>query len=91
MDIDTRFEGRKFSSQQHIGPMSFDLHFGAEASYQNIVFLQGGYDMGRFTAGAGIQLPRLRFDAAFLNHFDLGDTYRISLTLALEEEKFRRK
>ena len=90
-DIDTRFEGRKFSAQQNIGPVSFDLHSGVEASYRNVVFLRGGYDIGHFAAGAGIQLPRLRFDAAFLNHQDLGDTYRIALTLSLEEDKFKRK
>lgn len=90
-DIDTRFEGRKFAAQQHVGPVSFDLHTGIETSYRNIVFLRVGYDIGHFAAGAGIQLPRLRFDAAFLNHQDLGDTYRIALTLSLEEDKFKRK
>jgi hypothetical protein len=90
-DIDTRFEGRKFAAQQNIGPVSFDLHTGVEASYRNVVFLRTGYDIGHFAAGAGIQLPRLRFDAAFLNHQDLGDTYRIALTLSLEEDKFKRK
>ena len=90
-DIDTRFEGRKFAAQQHIGSLSLDSHFGLETAYRNVIFLRVGSDIGQFAAGAGIQLPKLRFDAAFLSHQDLGDTYRIALTLLLEEEKFRRK
>lgn len=91
LDADVRFEGRKFASQAHLGAISLDFHAGIEAVYRNVAFLRLGSDVGRFTAGAGIQLPRLRFDAAFLNHQDLGNTYRISATLTLEEEKFRRK
>ncbi len=90
VDIDTRFEGRKFASQAHIGGVSLDSHYGVEIAYRQVVFLRAGSDVGHFTAGAGIQLPRLRFDAAFLSHKVLGDTYRISVTIAIEEEKFRR-
>ena len=90
-DVDTRFEGRKFAAQQNIGPVSMDLHAGLEAGYRNVIFLRAGYDIGHFAAGAGIQLPRLRFDAAFLSHQDLGNTYRISLTLSLEEDKYKRE
>ncbi len=91
VDFDTRFENRRFSSQFNIGPVSFDSHFGLEMVYRKVAYLRFGADIGRLTAGAGIQLPKLRFDAAFLSHRDLGDTYRISATLSLEEEKFRRK
>ena len=91
MDMDTRFEGREFAAQQHIGSISFDSHFGLETAYRNVIFLRIGADIGQFAAGAGIQLPKLRFDAAFLSHQDLGDTYRIAMTVSLEEEKFRRK
>ena len=90
-DIDTRFEGRKFAAQQHFGSISLDSHFGLETAYRNVIFLRIGSDIGQFSAGAGIQLPKLRFDAAFLSHQDLGDTYRIAMTVSLEEEKFRRK
>ena len=89
-DLDVRGEGRKFASQFHVGGISFDSHAGVELVYRKVAFLRFGADLGRLTAGAGVQLPKLRFDAAYLSHQDLGDTYRISATLSLEEPKFRR-
>lgn len=91
LDVDTRFEGREFASQINLGGVSFDSHFGFEAAYRDLVFVRAGSDIGQLVAGAGIQLPRLRFDAAFLNHQDLGDTYRISATLSFEKEKDKQK
>ena len=90
-DMDIRFENRRISAQYNLGSVSFDLHFGAEYRLKNLLAFRLGLDTGRFTAGAGIKLPRLNVDYAFLSHQDLGDTHRISVILTLEEEKFKRK
>jgi len=90
-DIDFRFEGRKFSSQAHIGDISLDFHIGAEIFIKKVVALRVGTDTGYLSAGAGLQLPRLAADYAFLSHDDLGKTHRVSLRISIEEEKFARK
>ncbi|MBN2410896.1 PorV/PorQ family protein [candidate division KSB1 bacterium] len=91
-DTDLRFEGRKYSAQMNIGPMSADPRVGAELLVRNVVALRVGRDdIGSLTAGAGIKLPRLDLDYAFLSHDELDTTHRISLRLRLEEEKFFRK
>ncbi|MBN1541887.1 PorV/PorQ family protein [candidate division KSB1 bacterium] len=90
-DIDTRFEGRKIASQAHVAPVSFDFHLGAELLIKNVVALRLGNDVGHLTAGAGIRLPRLDVDYAFLSHDHLDSTHRISVRLRLEEERFGRR
>jgi hypothetical protein len=90
IDFETRFEGRDYSAQFAAGGLvSLDTHLGWE--YQRDVFaLRLGSDVGRFAAGAGISLPKLQIDYAFLSHSDLGDTHRISARLTIEESKYRR-
>jgi hypothetical protein len=90
-DTDIRFEGRDFSAQWNAGTMSLDFHLGAELLLKNVIALRVGSDVGNLTAGAGLRLPRLDFDYAFLSHDDLGVTHRVSLRLRIEEEKFARK
>lgn len=91
VDIDVRFENRRYAAQSHLGPTSFDFHIGAEYRFRQMLAMRAGWDIGHFTAGIGIKLPRLNVDYAFLSHQDLGNTHRISLILTLEEQKFRRK
>lgn len=97
IDLDIRFENRKYASQFNIGPVSFDPHFGVEYSYKNVVAVRGGYnDVKQFTIGAGIKLPKLNIDYSFarFNYSEeerLDDTHRISVTLTLEDPKFIRK
>ncbi|MGH7599569.1 MAG: PorV/PorQ family protein [bacterium] len=89
LDLEMRFEGRDYAAQFGAGPMSFDTHFGWE--YQReLLALRFGSDVGQFTVGAGIGLPKLQIDYAFLSHGDLGDTHRISARLVIEEAKYRR-
>ncbi len=89
LDFEVRFEGRDYAAQLAAGPASFDTHLGWE--YQHDVFaLRFGSDVGRFAAGAGISLPKLQIDYAFLSHSDLGDTHRISARLSIEDAKYRR-
>jgi hypothetical protein len=89
IDFEVRFEGRDFASQFSAGPASFDTHLGWEYKRDAIAFCVGS-DVGNFAAGAGISLPKLQIDYAFLSHSDLGDTHRISARLSIEEAKYRR-
>jgi hypothetical protein len=89
LDLEIRFEGRDYAAQFGAGPVSFDTHLGWE--YQReLLALRFGSDVGQFTVGAGIGLPKLQFDYAFLSHGDLGDTHRISARLVIDEAKYRR-
>lgn len=91
-DADIRFEGRETASQFSAGPMSFDVRLGGEISFYNIIALRVGRDdLGYFTAGAGISLPRLDVDYAFMQHTELQETHRISLRIRVEEKRFQRR
>jgi len=91
-DVDTRFEGREESAQFSAGAMSFDVRVGGEIFFHNVIALRVGRDeIGNLTAGAGIVLPRLDVDYAFMQHSVLKNTHRISLRIRLEEKRFARK
>ena len=94
LDVDVRFENRKYSSNAHLGSMSFDFHGGLEFDFKNIVALRAGYsDIGSLNFGAGIHLPKFDIDYSFAK-FDkddqLGNTHRISLTFTLQADQFKR-
>ncbi|MFI5264637.1 MAG: PorV/PorQ family protein [Candidatus Kapaibacterium sp.] len=95
IDADIRFENLGSISEVHIGPMSSDFHFGLEYQFKQLIAIRAGYnDVKMFTIGAGVRLPRLSIDYAFqsFNGQDqLGNTHRISFTLSLEQEKWKRK
>ncbi|MBI1937552.1 MAG: PorV/PorQ family protein [Ignavibacteriales bacterium] len=96
VDLDIRFENRKYASMFNIGPVSFDAHTGFEYNYKNIFAVRAGYnDVKQFTVGAGIYLPKLTIDYSFARVAQseserLPDSHRISLMLTLEEPKFLR-
>ena len=91
-DADVMFEGRDFASQVSFGEVSMDFHVGGELNIRNVVALRIGKDaIGKLTAGAGIKLPRLDIDYAFLKHDELDTTHRVSIRLKLEEERFARR
>ncbi len=89
LDFEIRFEGRDFASQLAAGPVSLDSHLGWEYQREAFAFRVGS-DVGNFAVGAGINLPKLQVDYAFLGHSELGDTHRISARLSIEELKYRR-
>ncbi|MEI7812083.1 MAG: PorV/PorQ family protein [Ignavibacteria bacterium] len=95
-DIDMRFENRRYASQFNIGPVSFDVRAGMEYSYKNLFAMRMGYnDVRDFTLGAGIKLPKLNIDYSFakfagLKENGLGDSHKISLTLTLEDLRYKR-
>ncbi len=95
MDADIRFEGRKFATSMDIGPMSIDPHFGIEFDFNNRIFIRSGYDdIDRVSFGIGIHLPKLIADYSFTSYSDYdepGDTHKISISLSIKEERFRRK
>lgn len=94
LDVDLRFENRKYASNAHLGGLSVDLHSGLEFDFRNLVALRVGYsDIGSLNLGAGVHLPKFNIDYSFAK-FDgtdqLGNTHRISLTFTLEAEQFAR-
>ncbi|HED05283.1 MAG TPA: PorV/PorQ family protein [Ignavibacteria bacterium] len=97
VDVDIRFENRRFASDFNIGPVSFDIHEGIEYDFNHLFAIRAGYnDIKQFTIGAGIKLPKLNIDYSFARFTGpkaerLPDTHRISLILTLEEPKFLRK
>ncbi len=96
LDVDARFENRRFASNFNLGPVSFDFKVGGEFNYKNIFAVRAGYnDIKQFTVGAGIKLPKLNIDYSFARmsggEFErLPDTHRISVMLTLEEPRFYR-
>jgi hypothetical protein len=90
LDTDFRFEGREYAAQAHLGPVSADTHIGTELLFRRIVAIRLGADTGHLTAGAGLHLPRLDIDYAFLSHDEFESTHRVSIRLRLEEERFAR-
>jgi hypothetical protein len=94
LDVDVRFENRRFASIANLGPISIDPHMGLEYDFKNTVALRIGYsDVKQLTLGAGLHLRKLDIDysfARFGKDDNLGNTHRISLRLVMQEERFAR-
>lgn len=75
---DIKFEGIREAAQFHAGDISFDTHFGMEISYTEMAFGRAGFDIGNFTAGAGLAVRRIKIDLAYLRNNDFDETFRIS-------------
>ncbi len=78
MSGDIKFEDLQDQAQYWSGPLSLDSHFGWEISYRDQVFGRAGFDMGRFSAGGGIDIRNVTVDFAYLHHDELDETYRVS-------------
>jgi len=78
MSGDIKFEDIKYGAQYWSGPLSLDTHFGFEISYRQLGFARAGFDIGRFTAGGGIDVHNVTVDFAYLHHSDLDETFRVS-------------
>jgi len=85
--LETRFENRRGADQYWIGSWSSNLHLGTEISFNEKVFLRGGFNGGwsddALTAGAGFRIKPLTVDYAYAGrHADFDEvTHRISLTV----------
>ncbi len=75
---DIRFEGIKTAAQFWSGSVSLDTHWGCELDYRGMLFGRAGFDIGRFTAGGGVDIRRITVDFAYLHHDDLDETFRVS-------------
>jgi hypothetical protein len=78
MSGDLKFEGIKTAAQYWSGAASLDTHYGWELAYKDMVFGRAGFDMGRFTAGGGVDVRRITVDFAYLHHSALDATFRVS-------------
>jgi hypothetical protein len=94
VDLDVRFENRRYASIAHLGPVSFDPHAGLEFNYKKTLALRVGYnDVKQLTLGAGLHLRMLDVDysfAKFAADETLGNTHRISLRFVLQDNAFGR-
>ena len=70
---DIRFEDIKYAAQYWSGPVSLDTHFGWEIGYKEMLFGRAGFDIGRFTAGGGVDVRNITVDFAYLD-----ETFRVS-------------
>ena len=75
---DIKFENLDKAAQYYAGSVSLDTHYGLEIGYRELAFGRAGFDVGRFTAGAGVTLRHISIDLAYLHHSDLDETFRVS-------------
>jgi hypothetical protein len=75
---DIKFESIREAAQFWNGALSLDTHWGAEIGFQEMVFGRVGFDIGRFTAGAGVDVRNITLDIAYLHHDELDETFRVS-------------
>ena len=75
---DIKFENIKVGAQYWSGSLSLDTHFGWELDYRGMLFGRAGFDIGRFTVGAGVMFRQISFDFAYLHHDAFDETYRAS-------------
>ena len=75
---DIKFEGLKAAAQYWSGGLSLDTHYGLEIGYRELVFGRAGLDIGRITAGAGVDVKNITVDFAYLHHDELDETFRVS-------------
>jgi hypothetical protein len=95
IDVDVRFENRKFASSASLGPVSLDPHFGLEFDYNKVFAFRVGYnDIKQITLGAGVHLNKLDIDYSYAQFGtasnDLGNTHRVSLRFVLQSEQYKR-
>jgi hypothetical protein len=94
VDVDMRFENRRFASIASAGPVSFDPHAGLEFDYRSTVALRAGYsDVKQLAVGVGLHLRMLDVDYSFARFSadeSLGNTHRISIRFVLQNDEFKR-
>ncbi len=95
LDVDIRFENRRFASVANVGPISLDPRAGIEFDYNRLFALRLGYsDIKQMTFGAGVHLKKLDIDYSFAQFGaanNLGNTHRISVRLILQSDQYARQ
>ena len=61
-----------------MGGISLDTHYGLEIGYKELVFGRAGFDIGRFTAGGGVDVKNITVDFAYLHDDEFDGTFRVS-------------
>ena len=94
IDLDLRFENRGSVSEVALGPISADVHFGAEYEFDKVIALRAGFtDTKKLTLGAGVHLPKLSIDYAFQSFSaqeELGNIHRLSFSISLVRDPWKR-
>jgi len=75
---DVKFENLKTAAQYWMGGVSLDTHYGLEIGYKELVFGRAGSDIGRFTAGGGVDVKNITVDFAYLHDDAFDGTFRVS-------------
>ncbi len=75
---DIKFENLDQAAQYYAGSFSLDSHWGWEIGWREMVFGRFGFDVGRFTAGGGLNVRNVAVDFAWLHHSELDETFRVS-------------
>jgi hypothetical protein len=75
---DIKFEGIKYGAQYWTGSVSLDTHYGWELAWREMLFGRAGFDIGRFTAGGGVDIKDITVDFAYLHDDDLDESFRVS-------------
>ena len=75
---DIKFENLKTGAQYWMGGISLDTHYGLEIGYRELVFGRAGFDIGRFTAGGGVDVKNITVDFAYLHDDAFDGTFRVS-------------
>lgn len=75
---DIKFENLKSAAQYWVGGLSLDTHYGLEIGYSEMIFGRVGLDIGRFSAGGGVDVKNITIDFAYLHHDELDETFRVS-------------
>ena len=78
MSGDIKFEDLEVAAQYWGGPVSLDTHYGWELGYRDILSARGGFDIGRFTAGGGVDVRNITIDFAYLHQSEFDDPFRVS-------------
>jgi hypothetical protein len=87
-DVHAGIENRGSAAQVSLGKMDLDFRAGLEANYRNRIAVRLGTDRGNITTGVGISISAFNIDYGFMNHADLGNTHRISITLFWDKNRF---
>lgn len=75
---DIKFENLDDAAEYYAGSLSLDSHWGWELGWREMVFGRFGFDIGRFTAGGGLNVRNIAVDFAWLHHSELDETFRVS-------------
>ena len=90
IDLESSMENLKDAAQWSSGRLGLDLRSGLEIGYRQRAWLRLGMDRTEFTMGAGFRVFGVTADYGYSPHQYLGSSHRVSVTLNLNKDRFRR-